>query len=306
MNYQNTFLITGGFGFLGSYLVPILIERINNSRILVVCRAKKKTSWEGSPKVQLFYGDLKDRKLWASLPRTITHIFHLAAIIPWKREDQNKALIVQDNLMPLAHLIEYSQAWPDLQQVIFSSSISVYAKIRLLLNEDSLKRPETIYGASKLAGEQLLLCLKSKEVRVASLRYSSLYGYGQYQGTVLPAMVNRAIHKKEILVYGDGKRTQDFLHVKDAANANLLAFEKQAQGIFNIGSGIPITMEALAQTISRIFTNNEAKIIYLPQKEDLDPGFMVDISKVKQELNYQPSFQIEDGLQKLKKEMGMQ
>jgi nucleoside-diphosphate-sugar epimerase len=118
-------------------------------------------------------------------------------------------------------------------------------------------------------------------------------------------MVHGAIQKKEIVVYGEGKRTQDFLHVKDAALANLLAYEKEARGVFNIASGISITMQSLAQTINEIFIQNEAKIIRLSSKEDDDPGFKVDISKAIQELNYQPSFQIREGLLKLKEEMSV-
>jgi UDP-glucose 4-epimerase len=255
--------------------------------------------------VQCLYGDLNDPKLWAALPKTITHVFHLAAVIPRVEVERKRASIAKDNLLPLLHLIEFSRAWPNLQQVIFSSTISVYAKTGIPLTEDSLKGPSDFYGASKLAGEHLLHCLESDGIRVVHLRYSSLYGYGQYQGTVLPLMVHGAIQKREIVVYGEGKRTQDFLHVKDAALANFLAYEKEARGVFNIASGISITMQSLAETINDIFIQNEAKIIRLSSKEDDDPGFKVDISKAKQELNYQPSFQIREGLLKLKEEMSV-
>lgn len=303
MRHQNTLLVTGAFGFLGSCLGPILMERIDEGQILAVGRTPSNAHWIGSSKVQFIVGDLNDPKLWAALPKTITHVFHLAAVIPRAEEERKRASIAKDNLLPLLHLIEFSRAWPNLQQVIFSSTISVYAKTGLRLTEDSLKGPPDFYGASKLAGEHLLHCLESDGVRVVHLRYSSLYGYGQYQGTVLPLMVHGAIQKREIVVYGEGKRTQDFLYVRDAALANLLAYEKQARGAFNIACGISITMQSLAQTINEIFIQNEARIICLSSKEDHDPGFKVDISRAKQELNYQPSFQIREGLLKLKEEM---
>ena len=303
MSRQDTLLVTGACGFLGCYLGPILIERIREGQILAVSRTQTKACWKGSPRVQFIYGDLNDPKLWTALPKTITHVFHLAAVIPRAAEDRRSALIGKDNLLPLLRLIEFSQAWPNLQQVIFSSTISVYARTGLLLTEDSLKGPSDIYGASKLAGENVLLCLEANGVRVTFLRYSSLYGYGQYQSTVLPAMVNNAIKRKEIPVYGEGQRTQDFLHVEDAAVANVLVYEKQARGAFNIGSGISISMRTLAEMINRIFTNNMAKIISSPEKENLSSGFKVDISKAKHELNYEPSFKINDGLLRLKREM---
>jgi nucleoside-diphosphate-sugar epimerase len=303
MRHQNTLLVTGAFGFLGSCLGPILMERIDEGQILAVGRTPSNAHWIGSSKVQFIVGDLNDPKLWAALPKTITHVFHLAAVIPRAEEERKRASIAKDNLLPLLHLIEFSRAWPNLQQVIFSSTISVYAKTGLRLTEDSLKGPPDFYGASKLAGEHLLHCLESDGVRVVHLRYSSLYGYGQYQGTVLPVMVNKAIQGEEIPVYGEGKRTQDFLYVEDAAVAIVLAYEKQARGVFNIGSGISISMRTLAEMVSRIFANNMVKIIFSPDEGNLDPGFKVDISKAKRELNYDPSFKVKDGLLRLKREM---
>ena len=300
---EKVFLVTGGHGFLASRLIPLLYKNILKCKIIVASRAKRDGEWQKYPDIVQLYGDMGDAKIWDEIPRTITHVFHLAAVIPRGSHDMNRAAIAEDNLLPLAHLIEKSQRWPNLKQAIFSSSISVYARTGALLNEDSPKIPIEIYGASKLAGEHLLSCLGSRGVQVVSLRYSSLYGYGQYQGTVLPVMVNSAIKKKEILVYGSGKRTQDFLYIDDAANANLLAYKKREKGAFNIGSGLSITMKELAESISWVFTNGKAKIVYLLEKEDHDLGFRLDISKAKRELDFQPLFQIKDGLKKLKDEM---
>lgn len=302
---ENIFLVTGGHGFLASRLIPFLHKNILKCKIIVATRGKRDREWQKYPDIFQLYGDVGDAKIWDRMPKTITHVFHLAAVIPRRSQDMNRAAIAEDNLLPLTHLIEKSQRWPNLKQVIFSSSISVYAKTGVLLNEDSPKIPIDIYGASKLAGEHLLSCLGSRGVRVVSLRYSSLYGCGQYQGTVLPTMVNRAIKKKEILVYGSGKRTQDFIYYDDAVNANFLAYKKQARGAFNIGSGLSVPMKELAENISWVFTNGEAKIVYLLEKEDHDLGFKLDISKAKRELDYQPLFQIKDGLKKLKDEMGV-
>jgi len=302
---EKVFLVTGGHGFLASRLIPLLHKNILKCKIIVASRTKEDKEWQKYSDIFQIYGDISDGKIWDRMPKTITHVFHLAAVIPRRSQDMNRAAIAEDNLLPLTHLIEKSQRWPNLKQVIFSSSISVYAKTGALLNEDSPKIPIDIYGASKLAGEHLLFCLGSRGVQVVSLRYSSLYGYGQYQGTVLPMMVNRAIKKKEILVYGSGKRTQNFIYHDDAANANFLAYKKQGKGAFNIGSGISITMKELAENISWVFTNGEANIVYSLEKDDHDLGFKLDISKAKRELGYQPSFQIKDGLKKLKDEMGI-
>jgi UDP-glucose 4-epimerase len=299
---QSVILVTGGYGLLGSRVIPFLAQNIHDCQIIVVGREGRQGHWK-SQNVKALNGDLRDENLWAGLPDTITHVVHLAAVIPWKAEEKYKASVVTDNLLPLANLLEHGQRWPNLQQIIYSSSISVYAQTAEFLDEDSPKLPANLYGAAKLAGEELLRCLEARGVRVVSLRLSSLYADGQYEGTVLPIMVKRALHKQDILIFGDGTRTQDFLHCEDAARAILLSFQKEAQGVFNVGTGNPITMTVLAQTISRVFADGKANIIYQPAKADNDSGIKLDISRARRGLNYEPLIQLEKGLEKLKKEM---
>ena len=299
---QTVILVTGAYGLLGSRVVPFLSKNIPGCRMIAAGRKKKQNHGPTSGMISIF-GDLREENIWASVPESITHVVHLAAVIPWKAEDRSRASLVTDNLLPLAHLIEHSHRWPNLQQIIYSSSVSVYAQTREYLTEDSARRPANLYGAAKLAGEELLQAVEARGIRVLSLRLSSLYADGQNQGTVLPIMINRALRQQDLLIFGDGSRTQDFLHCEDAARAILLSFQKQARGVYNVGTGTPVSMTELAQTVSRVFTDGKAQIIHQLDKADSDPGIKLDISKARQELNYEPLNQLETGLQQLKREM---
>lgn len=302
-NHRPTILVTGGKGLLGARVLPLLVQSLPDAEIISIERNEQQPA-RGSTQIKVVYGDLRDRELWASLPNTITCVVHLAAVIPWKAEDRYKASVVTDNLLPLANLIEHSQEWPNFRQIIYSSSVSIYAQTDQLLHEDSPLKPANLYGASKLAGEEILSCMEGRGVRTVSLRFSSLYSFGQYNGTVLPIMVNRALQKQPILIFGDGTRTQDFLHCEDAARAVLLCFEKEARGVYNVGTGTPVTMTELAQTVSHVFSAGKAEIVYQPTKVDRAPGMKLDITKARRELNYDPRIQLEHGLRKLKEEMG--
>ncbi len=242
---SQTILITGASGLLGSRAVPLLSRTLPDARIVAVSRNKDYVSHDA--RVEAVYGDLRDKELWSRLPDTITHVIHLAAVISWRPEQKLQASIVTDNVLPIANLIEYTQHWPSLHQVIYSSSISVYGPSTEWLNESSPAQPVNLYGAAKLCGEDLLACFRAKGVRTVSLRFSSLYARGQYEGTVLPIMVNRARQRQDILIFGDGTRTQDFLHCEDAANAILLALQQNANGVYNIGTGTAVTMTQLAK-----------------------------------------------------------
>jgi UDP-glucose 4-epimerase len=299
---RSVILVTGGQGLLGSRLVPLLAQSAPGAEIIVVTRNETK-SHEQSSRTTVIHGDLRDGNLWSRIPDTITHVFHLAAVIPWKPEDKEKASLVADNVTPISHLLERSRSWPNLQQIVYSSSVSVYSPTDKFVHEASPCLPASLYGASKLEGEELLRGIEVQGVRLVSLRLSSLYGQGQYQGTVLPIMVSRARQKQDITIFGDGTRTQDFLHCEDAARALLLCFEKEAQGVYNVGSGTPVTMTELAQTVSLVFSGGETGIVYQPSRADGDPGTRMDISKARRELKYEPQMQIEQGLRKLKEEM---
>ena len=298
-NSHPVILVTGGRGLLGSYVVPLLAKN-HGVEVIVVTRGPESPSSPGSP-VTTITGDLRDATLWERLPDTITHVIHLAAFIPWKPEDKNRARVVINNLTPLAHLIEHSQRWPHLAQVIYSSSVSVYATSGETLTEDSPKHPTTLYGAAKLAGEKLLDCYEARKIATVSLRLSSLYAPGQYEGTVLPIMINRAMQKQELFVFGDGGRTQDFLHCEDAARAVMLCFQKQARGTYNVGSGTAVTMLELAETVNRVCADGQVKIVQRPSS-DSDPGIKLDVSKAQRELDYQPQISLEVGLRKLMRE----
>jgi UDP-glucose 4-epimerase len=296
---RQTILVTGATGLLGSRVVPLLSRHVPDCRIIAVCRREGYVS--NDPRVKVIYGDLRDEQLWTRLPGAITNVIHLAAMIPWRPEQKSQASVLEDNLQPIVNLIEYSQRWPNLQHVIYSSSISVYEPSTEVLNEHSPTRPDSLYGVAKLRGEELLNGLNVKAI--VSLRFSSLYARGQYEGTVLPIMIKRAQQGQDILIFGDGMRTQDFLHCEDAANAVLLALNSSTSAIYNIGTGMPTTMTELAKKISSVFSEGKARIVYQPERADGNAGIRLDVSKARDELNYQPQISLECGLRKLKREM---
>ncbi|KWT85308.1 NAD-dependent epimerase/dehydratase family protein [Candidatus Magnetominusculus xianensis] len=302
MTDEGVFLITGTSGLLGRRLLRVLTREYPQMRVVAAIRTED--SIEADNNIKYTSGDLTLTESWAKMPDNVTHVFHLAAAIP-RGGGADDTSVALNNILPVVHLAAQTHHWRHLRQVVYSSSISVYADTPDIINEDSQLGPADAYAASKLAGENLLTPLRKKGVRTAFLRYSSLYGNGQYPGTVLPVMIDCAMKNREILVYGSGERTQDFLHCEDAAIANVLAARRQADGVFNIGSGTPVTMSELAQAVNRVFASGEAKITYLPDKDDGDMGRKINISRARHELTFSPKYQIEEGLEQLKTGMGL-
>lgn len=299
---ENVFLVTGASGLLGSRVVPFLLRHIPDCRILAAVRNEKKVS-TNDPRVTVVFGDLRDEQFWANLPTYITHVVHLASVIPRRPEEKTNPTLRRDNVSPFQHLLEHSRRWPNLEQIIYSSSVSVYGPALEFLVEESPKHPADMYGTSKLAGEELLESFGARGVAAVSLRLSSLYAHGMYQGTVMPLMINRARQKQPLLLFGDGLRTQDFLHCDDAARAILLSFQKRARGVYNVGAGIPTTMVELARAVSHVFTDDRAEIVFDRDRQDTDSGLKLDISKARRQLNYEPLIPLQQGLEQIKQEM---
>lgn len=299
---RKVFLVTGAGGFLGGCLLSYLSRHFSGETIWAVIRNKKQKP-AGAKGIRFIEGDLKSEKIWRQLPRDITHVFHLAARIPYGLESAAQAETVTDNLVPVLRLLEAASHWKQLRQVIYSSSVSVYGTRPEKVRENSSTQSAGPYGYSKQAGEEVLQGLQSRRVAVACLRFSSLYGPGQYPGTVLPLMVRAAVEKKEIQVYGQGKRAQDFLFCEDAVRALAIAYQKKADGVFNIGSGQAATMKELAQTINRVFAAGRAKIHFLRSQSEGDAGHKISIRKAQKELGFYPQVSLAEGLQKLQKEM---
>ena len=298
-------LVTGAAGLLGARLLHLLWEALPACSLVAVVRGREALrrvpELEGLTVVD---GDLRVPRTWATLPATITHVFHVAAAIPRSALEAHSAAIARDNLEPVAHLVEQAQRWPGLRQVVFSSSVAVYGRTTALLDESAPPAPCDLYAAAKLAGEDLLRPLRARGIAVACLRYTSLYGPGMYPGSVLPTMVHCATQQGEIVVHGSGRRTQDFLHVEDAAQANLLACRTGADGVFNIGTGRPVSMAELAQAVATVVTDGRARVRFDRNLPDGPPGYRVSIDKARRELGYEPRLSIRDGLREWRQCLG--
>ena len=296
--------MTGATGLLGSHLLPLLHAR-SQAQIIATVRDGTAPAWlTRLGRVRIIAGDLRDSATWRRSPSTVTRVFHLAAAIERDRDGTHRTELARDNLTPTAHLVECCRTWPRLRQVVYSSSISVYGHTAATLTESSATAPHDPYAAAKLAGEDLLHAANLPEVSVACLRYTSLYGPGMYPDTVLPIMIRQALGDGEIVVYGQGRRTQDFLHCYDAACANLLAQQRGAAGIYNIGSGLPVSMAELARTASDVFTDGRARVTFAADRPEGPPGYTVDITEANRALGYRPRYQLEEGLRQVKNALG--
>ena len=244
------FAVTGGAGFIGSYLIKKLISE--NHQVIVIDNfhtGKEENLKQIIKCIEIQKTDIRDFDQLKKILKKVDGVFHKAAltIVPEsfiKPEEYNDVNVVgTDNVFKIAK--EYNL------KVVYASSSSVYGNTeKIPIKEDFPRNPINPYGKTKLDDEYLAEKYSSENLDVIGLRYFNVYGIGQtgsYAG-VITQFLNRLNENKPPIINGEGNQIRDFVYVKDVAQANLVAMKSNVKkGFFNIGSGKTISIKKLAE-----------------------------------------------------------
>lgn len=283
-------LVTGASGFTGRKLVQRLAQA--DHEVVALTRSPH-DAIDGA--ASIVRGDLTDRAMYGNVPEGIDGVCHTAAAIVLGGTAEEQENGFSANVRATFELLRFCEA-RNIERFIYSSSASVYARRQdgEPVDEATPVDPATPYASSKLAGEWLASS-RALRLRAVILRYSSVYGAGQRSGSVLPLFMKKVMNGQRPAIHGSGMRSQDFVHVGDVCQANLLALEAAlpAGEIFNIGSGEETSMQALAQAVSEQFGGSGFDRIAVEHEDRT--RFRFDVSKARHLLGYTPR-NLADGL----------
>lgn len=296
-------LVTGCAGFIGSNLTDRLLN-LGYEVIGIDCftdyyaRSIKEANLSNALINSNFKFIENDISKMDEFPE-VDYVFHLAAQAgvraSWGKSFQ---IYTRNNIEATQKLLEYYKHI-NLKKFIYSSSSSVYGDADLPMKENSLLKPVSPYGTSKLAAEHLCyLYWKNYKVPTVSLRYFTVYGPRQRPDMAIHKFIKAILNGDQITIYGDGTQTRDFTYVQDVVNANILSAKSRVGGeIFNIGGGNQITVNDLIKEIERI-TGKKAKMNYVEkQKGDVEDTW-ADTQKAQQILGWKAKTGIIQGLEK--------
>ena len=290
-------LVTGGAGLIGSHIADQLIEA--GAHVIIVDNFSGGDTDNIPRKAQLYWGDIRDKKLIERLMPEIDYVFHQAAIkIQQCAKDPDKAIdVIADGTLNIFRAAADAGA-----RVVAASSSSIYGLAdEFPTNEKHHSyNDDTIYGAAKAFTEGIARSLK---LNCAMLRYFSVYGprvdtSGLYT-EVLPRWMDRISSGLPPLIEGDGTATRDFVYVGDVARANLLAAESHAIGAFNIASGIETNLSTLAEMLLHAMGSDLQPEYGPARKIDPVPRKLADISAAREHLGWEPKTDLESGLNEL-------
>jgi len=267
--HYSKILVTGGAGFIGSHIVDKLLTA--GFEVFVIdnlCTGQ----WENIAPHQtrknfhFIQGDILDLDLIKNITQDVDAVFHEAALIEVTKSIENPLLTNEVNVTGTLSLLKACLD-SNVKHFIYASSAAVYGKTETLpINESLVPQPISPYGASKLAAESY--CKPFPQVfglENVCLRYSNVYGprqtYGPYSG-VITIFINQLLDNQPPIIQGDGEQTRDFVNIKDVVDASMLALtRKNAVGeVFNIGSGIAVSINQVVSMLQEITVKQDLKL----------------------------------------------
>ena len=302
-----TILVTGGAGYIGGTVARILLAGGHAVTIFDnLCHSRRSAV---APGAEFIEGDLADRALLEKTLRAgrFEGVMHFAALIEAGESMQRPEIYFRNNTAGTLSLLEAMLATGH-DRLVFSSTAACYGEpVSTPILEDAKLEPTNAYGESKLLVEQMLRWFnRIHGFRYASLRYfnvaGAIDGYGEAhepESHLIPLVLDVALGRRQsIKVFGtdyptaDGTCIRDYIHVRDLADAHLLALtalEKNDRLIYNLGNGQGFTVREVIDSVRRV-TGRPIPVEECPRRPG-DPAVLVaGAEKIKRELGWKPQF----------------
>jgi nucleoside-diphosphate-sugar epimerase len=295
-------LITGGAGFIGSNIATALTARGDYSiRVLDNLSSGFQRNLDGLKNAEFIFGDVRDPKVVSYAMKDVNIVFHLAASVGNKRSIDHPIQDAEINVIGTLRVLEAARR-AGVQRLVLSSSAGIFGELKTLpIGEDHPLAPDSPYGCTKLCAEKQWTAYgKLYGMETVSLRYFNVYGprqmYDAY-GNVIPIFAFNLLKGEEIVIFGDGEQTRDFLNVRDVAQANLkAALTPGLTGVFNIGSGQSISINALVSLIQKLRPGANPRVRYGPERKGDVRDSTADITLARKAFGYAPTVTLESGI----------
>ena len=304
----DTYLVTGGAGFIGSHLVERLLREGAEVRVL-------DNYFSGSPDnlpfaaehghaLEMIEGDIRDLATVERAARGVRTIFHQAAMRSVPRSVADPLGANDNNVTGTLHVFEAARR-TGVRRVVYASSSSVYGdNPELPKHEGQPPRPISPYAVSKAATELYgAVWSRLYGVETVGLRYFNVFGPRQdpksEYAAVIPRFILWALEGAPLEIHGDGTQSRDFTYVDNVVDANLLAARATtgAGESFNVGCGDRVSLLEVVARLEKALGRPLARR-HTPSRAGDVPHTLADVSKARDLLGYVPRVDFGEGFQR--------
>ncbi len=300
------FLITGGAGYIGSITAKLLKEKGHE---LVVFDNLSQGHRE-NVSVKLIEGDLRKKSDLEMLRNEkFDGVIHFAALALAGESMEKPYEYFENNIFGGLNLLDFMREI-DIKNIVFSSTCAIYGTpSKLPVSEDEEKKPESVYGESKLSFEKILKWYDEiYKIKHINLRYFNAAGASldstlgedhDPETHIIPRAIKAALGKGSFELYGndydtpDGTTVRDYIHVEDLANAHILAIDKlmkdKTSDNFNLGTGKGYSNLEVLEMVKKISGIN-FDIKTGPRRPGDPPRIFADNRKAEKELGFKPQY----------------
>jgi len=305
-------LVTGGLGFIGSNLSIRLVEL--GARVTIVDNMMPRLGGnlfnvgEITDRIHINFSDVRDGHSMDYLVKEQEYIFHLAGQVNHVDSIRNPIQDLDINCRGTLVLLECCRKYNPDTKIVFAGTRGEYgSSVKLPVGEDHPTNPKGIYAVTNLSAEKMVLVYDDvHRISGTCLRITNTYGprhqmaHDEYG--VLNWFIRKAIGDEPLPVFGDGRILRDFLYVDDLVDCFLEVATCPAAygGVFNVGTGIPISFIELAKKIVEIAGSGKVTFTeFTKERKEVEPGdYYTDISKIKRIVGWKPKVSLDEGIRK--------
>jgi dTDP-glucose 4,6-dehydratase len=304
-------IVTGGLGFIGSNLIDLLISKkysvTNLDKVSYSSNFYNLKEYKNHTKYRFIKCDLNSKKILSILMKyKPICIFNLAAETHVDRSIDGPKNFINSNVLGTFNLLEAFKIFSSKynSKLVHISTDEVYGDVLKGRSDEKYSyKPSSPYAASKAASDHLVYSyIRTYKIPAVISNCSNNYGPKQHPEKLIPKLIYNIINNKELPIYGRGKNSREWLHVKDHCMALFKVFEKGKIGEFyNIGSNknlnnIQITKALLKIAKNFIHIGNNVKIKYIADRPGHDQRYALNSNKIKKKLNWKPQIKFDNGL----------